>query len=106
RVNQVYEAPRVVLAALDADRVEMKRGRSRRLCCGAGGAEMFKEPERRKKDSNVERTDEALETGADTNREACASCMTMMRDGVKAREKEATVSVKDIAELIAERQGL
>lgn len=106
RVNQVYEAPRDVLAALDADLVEMKRSRSRGLCCGAGGAQMFKEPERGKKDINVERTDEALETGADTIAVACPFCMTMMRDGVKAREKEATVSVKDIAELIAERQGL
>lgn len=106
RVNQVYEAPRDVLAALDADLVEMKRSKSRGLCCGAGGAQMFKEPERGKKDINVERTDEALETGADTIAVACPFCMTMMRDGVKAREKEATVSVKDIAELIAERQGL
>ncbi len=106
RANQVYEAPRDVLAALDADLVEMKRSRSRGLCCGAGGAQMFKEPERGKKDINVERTDEALETGADTIAVACPFCMTMMRDGVKAREKEATVSVKDIAELIAERQGL
>lgn len=106
RANQVYEAPRDVLAALDADLVEMKRSKSRGLCCGAGGAQMFKEPERGKKDINVERTDEALETGADTIAVACPFCMTMMRDGVKAREKEATVSVKDIAELIAERQGL
>jgi Fe-S oxidoreductase len=106
RVNQVYEAPRGVLAALDADLVEMKRSRARGLCCGAGGAQMFKEPEPGKKDINVERTDEALNTGADTIAVACPFCMTMMRDGVKAREKESQVSVKDIAELIAERQGL
>jgi heterodisulfide reductase subunit D len=106
RVNQVYEAPRAVLAALDADLVEMKRSRARGLCCGAGGAQMFKEPEPGKKDINVERTDEALKTGADTIAVACPFCMTMMRDGVKAREKESEISVKDIAELIAERQGL
>lgn len=106
RVNQVYEAPRDVLAALDADLVEMKRSRSKGLCCGAGGAQMFKEPEPGKKDINVERADEALKTGADTIAVACPFCMTMMRDGVKAREKEAAVTVKDIAELIAERQGL
>src|SRR5690606_6799960 len=86
RANQVYEAPRDGLAALDADLVEMKRSKSRGLCCGAGGAQMFKEPERGKKDINVERTDEALETGADTIAVACPFCMTMMRDGVKARE--------------------
>lgn len=106
RANQVYEAPREVLAALDADLVEMKRNRARGFCCGAGGAQMFKEPEPGKKDVNVERTDEALNTGADTIAVACPFCMTMMRDGVKAREKEASVAVKDIAELIAERQGL
>lgn len=106
RVNQVYEAPRDVLAALDADLVEMKRSRSKGLCCGAGGAQMFKEPEPGKKDINIERADEALKTGADTIAVACPFCMTMMRDGVKAREKEAAVTVKDIAELIAERQGL
>ncbi len=106
RANQVYEAPREVLAALDADLVEMKRNRARGFCCGAGGAQMFKEPEPGKKDVNVERTDEALNTGADTIAVACPFCMTMMRDGVKAREKETSVAVKDIAELIAERQGL
>jgi len=106
RVNGVYEAPRAVLAALDADLVEMKRSRAKGLCCGAGGAQMFKEPEPGKKDINVERTDEALNTNADTIAVACPFCMTMMRDGVKAREKESEVAVKDIAELIAERQGL
>lgn len=106
RVNQVYEAPRDVLAALNADLVEMKRNRKRGLCCGAGGAQMFKEPEPGRKDINVERADEALETRADTIAVACPFCMTMMRDGVKAREKEQEVHVKDIAELIAERQGL
>jgi heterodisulfide reductase subunit D len=106
RANNVYEAPRSVLEALDADLVEMKRCRTTGLCCGAGGAQMFKEPEKGKKDINVERTEEALATGAETIAVACPFCMTMMSDGVKAKNKEATIKVKDLAELIAESQGL
>jgi Fe-S oxidoreductase len=106
RANNIYEAPREVLAALDADLVEMKRCRTTGLCCGAGGAQMFKEPEKGKKDINVERSEEALSTGAGTIAVACPFCMTMMSDGVKNKEKEAEVKVKDVAELIAEAQGL
>lgn len=106
RANDVYEAPRSVLEALDADLVEMKRCRTTGLCCGAGGAQMFKEPEKGKKDINVERTEEALATGAETIAVACPFCMTMMSDGVKAKNKETTIKVKDLAELIAESQGL
>ena len=106
RANNIYDAPREVLASLDADLVEMKRCRTNGLCCGAGGAQMFKEPEKGNKDINVERTEEALATGATTIAVACPFCMTMMNDGVKNKEKEAEVKVKDIAELIAEGQGL
>lgn len=106
RANNIYEAPREVLASLDADLVEMKRCRTTGLCCGAGGAQMFKEPEHGKKDINIERTEEALATGATTIAVACPFCMTMMNDGVKNKEKESEVRVKDIAELIAEGQGL
>jgi heterodisulfide reductase subunit D len=106
RANNIYEAPREVLAALDADLVEMKRCRTTGLCCGAGGAQMFKEPEPGRKDINVERTEDALETGAKTIAVACPFCMTMMSDGVKNKEKEAEIKVKDIAELIAEAKGL
>lgn len=106
RANKVYEAPREVLQALDADLVEMKRSRSRGLCCGAGGAQYFKEPEPGKKDINIERTEEALATGADTIAVACPFCMTMMTDGVKNKEKEDSVKVLDLAELIARGQGL
>jgi Fe-S oxidoreductase len=106
RANNIYEAPREVLASLDADLVEMKRCRTTGLCCGAGGAQMFKEPEKGKKDINIERTEEALLTGAGTIAVACPFCMTMMSDGVKNKEKEAEVKVKDVAELIAEAQGL
>jgi Fe-S oxidoreductase len=106
RANNIYEAPRKVLEMLDADLVEMKRCRSNGFCCGAGGAQMYKEPEPGKKDVNVERTEEALETGAGTIAVACPFCMTMMSDGVKNKEKESEVRVKDLAELIAEAQGL
>ncbi len=106
RANNIYEAPREVLASLDAELVEMKRCRTTGLCCGAGGAQMFKEPEHGKKDINIERTEEALATGATTIAVACPFCMTMMSDGVKNKEKEAEIKVLDIAELIAEGQGL
>lgn len=102
RGNNIYEAPREVLKALDADLVEMKRCRTTGLCCGAGGAQMFKEPEKGRKDVNVERMEDALETKATTIAVACPFCMTMMNDGVKNKEKENEIKVKDIAELISE----
>ena len=105
RANNIYEAPRSVLEALDADLVEMKRCRTTGLCCGAGGAQMFKEPEKGSKDVNVERTEEALSTGASTIAVACPFCMTMMSDGIKNKNREGDVQVKDLAELIAETQG-
>jgi heterodisulfide reductase subunit D len=106
RANDVYEAPRKVLEALDADLVEMKRCRTKGLCCGAGGGQMFKEPEAGKKDVNIERIEEALGTGADTIAVACPFCMVMMTDGVKNKEKEDSVKVYDLAELIARAEGL
>lgn len=106
RANNIYDAPRSVLESLDADLVEMKRCRTKGFCCGAGGAQMFKEPEPGKKDINVDRTEEALATGATTIAVACPFCMTMMSDGVKNKDMEATVKVKDLAELIADSQGL
>jgi Fe-S oxidoreductase len=106
RANAIYEAPRAVLEALDVDLVEMKRCRTTGLCCGAGGAQMFKDAEKGKKEINIERTEEALSTGASTIAVACPFCMTMMTDGVKNKEKESEVKVKDLAELIAEAQGL
>jgi Fe-S oxidoreductase len=106
RANNIYEAPREVLQLLDADLVEMKRCRTTGLCCGAGGAQMFKEPEKGNKDINILRTEDALKTGASTVAVACPFCMTMMTDGIKNKEREAEVKVKDLAELIAESQGL
>lgn len=106
RANNIYEAPRQVLEALDADLVEMKRCKTKGFCCGAGGAQMFKDAEPGKKEVNVDRTEEALNTGASTIAVACPFCMTMMSDGVKNKEKEKEVNVKDLAELIAEAKGL
>ena len=103
RANEVYEAPRQVLAALDADLVEMKRCRTNGLCCGAGGAQMFKEPEKGNKDINVERIEDALATGAKTIAVACPFCMVMMSDGVKVKEREHEVKVFDLAELLVEK---
>ena len=102
RANNIYEAPREVLKALDADLVEMKRSRTTGLCCGAGGAQMFKEPEKGNKEINIVRTEDALATGATTVAVACPFCMTMITDGMKNKEKEDEIKVKDLAELIAE----
>ena len=106
RSNGIYEAPRDVIRALDAELVEMKRCKTNGLCCGAGGAQMFKEPEKGDKDINVERVEEALDTSAEIIASGCPFCMTMMTDGVKNKEKEASVKVFDIAELIASAEGL
>lgn len=106
RGNGVYEAPRKVLEALDADLTEMRRCKSNGLCCGAGGAQMFKEPEKGKKDINVERVEEALETKAQVIAGACPFCLTMLRDGVKYVEREQDVEVLDIAEITARANGL
>ena len=101
RANNIYEAPRKVLEALDAELVEMKRCRSKGLCCGAGGAQMFKEEEKGNTRINIERSEEAIETGANIIAAACPFCNTMLTDGVKNKEKEDNVKVLDIAELIA-----
>jgi heterodisulfide reductase subunit D len=101
RANHIYEAPRKVLEALDAELVEMRRCRSKGLCCGAGGAQMFKEEEKGLTRVNFERSEEALSTGAGVIAAACPFCNTMLTDGVKHEEKEETVKVMDVAELIA-----
>ena len=106
RANNVYEAPRDLIRKLDAELVEMKSCKSRGLCCGAGGAQMFKEPEAGNKDINIERTEQALETKPQIIAAGCPFCNTMMTDGVKGKEKEASVQVMDVAELIANAQDL
>jgi Fe-S oxidoreductase len=101
RYNQVYDAPRKVLNSASIEIKEMKRNKSRGFCCGAGGGRMFLEDEEGGR-INEERTKEALATGANTIASACPFCMTMISDGVKHFEKQDSVSVKDIAEIIAE----
>jgi heterodisulfide reductase subunit D len=102
RANDVYEAPRQLIKALDAELVEMKRCKTNGLCCGAGGGQMFKEPEKGSKDINIERIEDALETGAKTIAVGCPFCMTMITDGIKNKEKEHEVKVFDLAELLLE----
>jgi len=101
RANNIYEAPRKVLEAMDVALVEMKRCKSNGLCCGAGGAQMFKEEEKGEQRINVERSNEAINTGASIIASACPFCNTMLMDGVKNKEKEEEIDVLDIAELVA-----
>ncbi|NMH29032.1 (Fe-S)-binding protein [Flavobacterium silvaticum] len=106
RANTIYEAPRDLLTKLDADLVEMKRSRKNGLCCGAGGAQMFKDAEPGNKEINIERSEEAISTGSQIIAAACPFCNTMLTDGVKAKEKEADVKVLDVAELLVKATGL
>lgn len=106
RGNQVYEAPRELIRKLDAELVEMKSCKQRGLCCGAGGAQMFKEPEKGNKDINIARTEQALEVRPEIIAAACPFCNTMMTDGVKNKDKEASIAIMDIAELIASAEDL
>ncbi|WBX70492.1 (Fe-S)-binding protein [Tenacibaculum retecalamus] len=106
RANDVYESPRDLIRSLGVKMTEMKRSKSTALCCGAGGAQMFKEPEKGAMDINVLRTQDALETNPQIIATGCPYCNTMMTDGVKFKMKEDQVVVKDIAELIAEANNL
>jgi len=106
RANGEYEAPRQLLEKLDAELVEMKRCKTKGLCCGAGGAQMFKEAEKGNKEVNVERTEDAIEIKADIVATGCPFCNTMMTDGVKNFNKEQEMQVLDIAELIAQAADL
>lgn len=106
RANNIYEAPRELIAKLEVELIEMKRCKTNGLCCGAGGAQMFKDAEKGKKEINVERTEEAIETNPSIIATGCPFCNTMMTDGVKATKKEETIQVLDIAELIANAADL
>lgn len=106
RANNIYEAPRDLIEKLDAELVEMKRSRANGLCCGAGGAQMFKDAEPGNKEINIERAQEALSHNPDIIAAGCPFCNTMLTDGVKHEEKEGQVKVMDIAELIANAQDL
>lgn len=106
RANEVYEAPRTLINNLDAELVEMKRCKSQGFCCGAGGAQMFKEAEKGQKEVNIERTEEALDSKPDFIATGCPFCNTMMTDGIKNKEKEDEVKVLDLAEMIATAKDL
>ena len=106
RGNGEYEAPRALLQELDADLVELKRCKAKGLCCGAGGAQMFKEAEPGTKEVNIERMEDVVDANPNIVAVGCPFCMTMMTDGVKNKEKEDTLKVYDLAELIAEGKGL
>ena len=106
RANQVYESPRNLILKLKAELVEMKNCKSKGLCCGAGGAQMFKEAEKGDKEINIKRTEQALETNTEIIAAACPFCNTMLSDGIKNKEMENKVALMDIAELIANAKEL
>jgi Fe-S oxidoreductase len=106
RANDVYESPRDLIKRLGVNLTEMKRSKSTALCCGAGGAQMFKDAEKGDKEINILRTEDALETQPQIIATGCPYCNTMMTDGIKFKEKESQVKVQDIAELIAEANKL
>jgi heterodisulfide reductase subunit D len=100
RANGVFEAPRALLEELDIELSELKRSKSNGLCCGAGGAQMFKEDEPGNKRINIERAEEIINSGASIVAANCPFCLTMLTDGMKANEKQDSVMVYDLAELI------
>ena len=106
RANNVYEAPRDLLRKLEVELVEMRKCKSNGLCCGAGGGQMFKEPEPGNKDVNVERTEQAMEVKPEIIAAGCPFCNTMMTDGVKNKNQEDKIEVMDVAEMIANAQDL
>lgn len=106
RGNGEYEAPRDLLRKLEVELVEMRKCKKNGLCCGAGGGQMFKEPEKGNKDVNVLRTEQALETQPEFIAAGCPFCNTMMTDGVKDKNKEDEIAVMDVAEMIAEAEEL
>lgn len=106
RANNIYDEPRSVLKSLTPSVKEMKRNRSFALCCGAGGGQMFKEAEKGDKEVFIERTEDALETGASVIATACPFCMTMMTDGIKYKNREEDVKNWDIAELVVQSLGI
>ncbi len=106
RANNEYEAPRELLEKLEVELIEMRRNKKHGMCCGAGGAQVFKEPEPGTMDVNVKRTEQAMETNAEIIATGCPFCMMMMTDGVKAKNAESSMNVMDIAEMIAQAEEL
>ena len=106
RANMEYEAPRSLIRKLNAELVEMKSCKENGLCCGAGGAQMFKDAEKGDKEINIKRTEQALDTNSEIIAAGCPFCNTMLHDGVKNKEKESKVAVLDIAQLLAQTESL
>lgn len=106
RANEVYDSPRDLIKTLQVNLVEMKRAKKNSFCCGAGGAQMFKEAEKGNKEINIQRTEDALEVKPEIIATGCPFCNTMMTDGIKNKEKEASIEVLDIAELIVNAEAL
>jgi heterodisulfide reductase subunit D len=106
RGNGEYEAPRSLMQNLDAELAEMKRSKANGLCCGAGGAQMFKEAESGDKEINMERAEEAVALNPEVIATGCPFCNTMMTDGVKYLDKQEDVEVLDLAEMIANANDL
>ena len=106
RINGEYEAPRALLKSLDSDLIELKRSKSKGLCCGAGGAQMFKEDEPGSKRINVERTEEIIESKASIVAANCPFCLTMLSDGMKEMDQNENIMVYDISEMIVEANKL
>jgi len=106
RANNEYEAPRDLLRKLEVELLEMRKCKSEGLCCGAGGGQMFKEPEQGNKDVNIERTEQAMEVEPEIIASGCPFCMTMMTDGVKGKDQEGKIRVMDVAEMIANAEEL
>ncbi|MBK5191597.1 MAG: (Fe-S)-binding protein [Flavobacteriaceae bacterium] len=106
RANNEYEAPRELLRKLEVELLEMRKCKSEGLCCGAGGGQMFKEPESGNKDVNIERTEQAMEVEPEIIAAGCPFCMTMMTDGVKGKDQEGKIQVMDVAEMIANAEEL
>ncbi|HET8885055.1 MAG TPA: (Fe-S)-binding protein [Salinimicrobium sp.] len=106
RGNDEYEAPRDLLRKLEVELVEMRRCKSNAMCCGAGGAQFFKEPEPGNQDINVARTEQAMEVKPDFIATGCPFCNTMLTDGTKAKHQEENIGVMDVAEMIANAEDL
>ncbi|MEA3445015.1 MAG: (Fe-S)-binding protein [Bacteroidota bacterium] len=101
RSNDEYDAPRFVLNSIPSTNIELKRNKSNALCCGAGGAQMFKEAEKGDKEIYTERTEEVIDSGADIVATACPFCMVMLTDGIKYQDKDEEIKNLDIAEIIS-----
>ena len=106
RINGEYEAPRDLISQLDGDLSELKRSKTTGLCCGAGGAQMFKEDEPGDERINVARSEEIIDSGAQIVAANCPFCITMLSDGMKAKDKQDEIMIYDISELIVQSNGL